>query len=537
MQARLTLWPATMGAVFALTFAPEPLPSWSLGWIQIVVLGIVAHWGFSRTPKEALISGLLFGVTTFVVGLYWLTISMHVYGQLALPLAWLALLLFSLYLALYPALALWLTAWLLKDTDRLRPLMLLWLASVWASAWTITELLRGVVFTGFPWLATAYGQTDTWVAGWSAVLGAPGSTWITAWIAGAIAATLAAEAKQRDTTVTPKRAMAVACAILLAFGGALVQQTSFTEPVGKPLTARLIQGNVDQGMKFDAQRFEQAHDHHITLATHRADENATGIDPDLIVLPETIIARLSNRVPARHWQDWIDVATQQNTTVLMGAPLYGPEPERYTNSVIAIEDQDTPARLAQGMASARYDKQHLVPFGEFVPAGFRWFIDLMQIPLGDFTAGSTNQTPFSVGGQRVAPNICYEDIFGSELLPAVRQGATILANFSNLGWFGNSSALGQHWQMARFRSMETRRPTLRATNTGITGAIDPSGRVIAQLPALTAGYVDVQVQGHAGLTPYTRWGNYPVWALVCVILGVAVIRRKRVTTKPDLSNA
>ncbi|HEY7803800.1 MAG TPA: nitrilase-related carbon-nitrogen hydrolase, partial [Orrella sp.] len=118
-------------------------------------------------------------------------------------------------------------------------------------------------------------------------------------------------------------------------------------------------------------------------------------------------------------------------------------------------------------------------------------------------------------------------IFGVELLPAVRQGATVLANFSNLGWFGDSWALRQHWQMARFRSMETRRPTLRATNTGITGAIDPSGRVIAELPVLAAGYVDVQVQGHTGLTPYTRWGNYPMWILVCLILLVAVVSRKR----------
>ena len=544
MQARLTLWPAVLGALFALTFAPDPLPAWSLGWVQLVVLAIVAHWGFSRTPRQAALSGLMFGLATFAVGLYWLTISMHVYGQMALPLAWLALLLFSLYLALYPALALGLTAWLLQRTPNLHPLKLLWLASVWASAWTLAEMLRGVIFTGFPWLSTAYGQTDTWIAGWSVALGAPGSTWVTAWIAGAVAATLAAEAKQRDSTVTPKRALAVALAIVLAFVGALLQQTNFTEAAGEPLIARLVQGNVDQGIKFDNQRFNQAHEHHLGLARHQAkgqadaantppnsDSDSDNLDstaqPDLILLPETIMARLSNRVPAQHWQDWIDVATTQNTTVLLGAPLYGPEPGRYTNSVIAIDGQSTPTQLAQGLASDRYDKQHLVPFGEFVPTGFRWFIDLMQIPLGDFNRGDPEQAPFAIAHQKVAPNICYEDIFGAELLPAVRQGATILANFSNLGWFGNSSALRQHWQMARFRSMETRRPTLRATNTGITGAIDPSGRVIAQLPVLTAGYVDVRVQGHTGLTPYAQWGNYPMWILVCVILGIGLFGRLR----------
>jgi apolipoprotein N-acyltransferase len=195
-----------------------------------------------------------------------------------------------------------------------------------------------------------------------------------------VAATLAAETRQRDSTVTPKRALAVAFAIILAFVGALLKQTSFTETTGAPLTARLVQGSVDQGMKFDARRFEQAHAHHTSLATHQNPEAGDTPHPDLILLPETIIARLSNQVPAGHWQDWIDIAVEQGNTILLGAPLYGPQPARYTNSVIAIDAEQSPAQLAQGMASQRYDKHHLVPFGEFVPTGFRWFIDLMQIP-------------------------------------------------------------------------------------------------------------------------------------------------------------
>lgn len=528
MQARTNpFWPALCGAVYALTFAPGPLPDWALAWVQIATLAVLAHLSFTRPARQAAFTGLTFGVALFVVGLYWLTISMHVYGQMAQPLAWLALLLFSLYLALYPAMASWATAWLLKYANKIKPLSLIWLASIWASAWTAAELLRGTVFTGFPWLSTAYGQTDSWLAGWAVLIGAPGTTWITAWIAGALAATLSAEAKQKDSSFTPKRGMALALAIVLAFIGASLQQTSFTEPAGEPLTARLIQGNVDQGVKFDDKRFEQTHQHHVDLAKHVTAQTSNAPKPQLILLPETVIPRLSHQVPAKHWQDWIDVAQTQGSTLLVGAPLYGPQAGRYTNSVIVIDAAASPAKLAQGVAPARYDKQHLVPFGEFVPTGFRWFIDLMRIPLGDFTAGEPEQKPFSVNTQLVAPNICYEDIFGEELLPAVRQGATILANFSNLGWFGDSFALRQHWQMARFRSMETRRPTLRATNTGMTGAIDPAGRTIAVLPTMAAGYVDVQVQGHRGLTPYARWGNYPVWILAWGILGVAFLRRYR----------
>jgi len=212
---------------------------------------------------------------------------------------------------------------------------------------------------------------------------------------------------------------------------------------------------------------------------------------------------------------------------LMGVPLYDAATGQYTNSVISVKPGEAWQRLAAGDPNHRYDKQHLVPFGEFVPWGFRWFVDLMQIPLGDFTRGRTDQSSFAVNQQRVAANICYEDVFGHELLPAVRQGATILANFSNLGWFGDSVALRQHWQMARFRAIETQRPMLRSTNTGMTGAINEFGQTIAILPAMVAGYVDVQIQGRAGLTPYVRWGDYPFVLLACGILILALFGRRR----------
>lgn len=527
MNARPSLlWPALVGLIYALTFAPDPLPSWALPWVQIITLACLAHWALSQTPRKAALTGLVFGTATFMCGLYWLTISMNVYGELALPLAWIALLLCSVFLALYPTAATWLTAWLLRGSQSNRPLHLIWFASIWASAWTAAELLRGTLFTGFPWLATAYGQTDGWFAGWSVVVGAHGVTWLTAWTAGAIALTLAAETRQKNSAFNAKRGAALVLALLVAFAGALLKEASFSEPVGEPLTVRLVQGNVYQGLKFDPEVFETAHVHHRDLASHRSD-NSESVTPDLILLPETIIARLSNHVPMRHWQDWIDLASSQNNVIVLGAPLYGPEPERYTNSVILIDADTNPVDLSRATGT-RYDKRHLVPFGEFVPRGFRWFIDLMQIPLGNFTPGEPEQQPFVVGSQKIAPNICYEDIFGVELLPAVRAGATILANFGNLGWFGDSFALRQHWQMGRMRSMETRRPMLRATNTGLTGAIDPYGQVIAVIPTYVAGYVDFRIQGHTGLTPYTRWGDSPVTILVCLILALAIFRRRAI---------
>jgi apolipoprotein N-acyltransferase len=188
----------------------------------------------------------------------------------------------------------------------------------------------------------------------------------------------------------------------------------------------------------------------------------------------------------------------------------------------------------QGRTEQRYDKRHLVPWGEYVPPGFHWFIRLLNIPLGDFDRGPARQAPFGIADQRLALNICYEDLFGPELLPALqpmdgKPGATLLVNISNLGWFGDTWALRQHLQIARLRTLETARPMLTATNTGITAAIDAQGRVQASLPPHRIGELSVTVQGMQGLTPYARLGDLPIVLLIAIILlaGAACAWRRR----------
>jgi apolipoprotein N-acyltransferase len=172
----------------------------------------------------------------------------------------------------------------------------------------------------------------------------------------------------------------------------------------------------------------------------------------------------------------------------------------------------------------RYDKHHLMPFGEFVPDGFRWFVDTMQIPLGDFTRGAAVQAPLAVKDQFVLPNICYEDLFGEEIAAQLRdapQPATMLLNVSNLAWFGESLAVDQHLQISRMRALETGRPMLRATNTGATAFIGPKGQLYHSMPANTRGSLEYLPQGMQGLTPYIRFGNIPFLLLAGLLLGVA----------------
>jgi apolipoprotein N-acyltransferase len=169
----------------------------------------------------------------------------------------------------------------------------------------------------------------------------------------------------------------------------------------------------------------------------------------------------------------------------------------------------------------RYDKHHLVPFGEFVPWGFHWFVNMLNIPLGDMARGAPVQKPFMVHNQPVAVDICYEDIFGEEIARSIRDSDTpagVLVNSTNLAWFGDTIALDQHLQIARMRSLETGRPMLRATNTGTTAAIDAHGNVIARLAPYTVGSIDVTVQGMSGKTPYVTSGNNTVLAVSLLML-------------------
>ncbi|MBC7203564.1 MAG: apolipoprotein N-acyltransferase, partial [Pusillimonas sp.] len=210
---------------------------------------------------------------------------------------------------------------------------------------------------------------------------------------------------------------------------------------------------------------------------------------------------------------------------------------RYTNSVIAFNAETPVQNLVTGTTEHRYDKHHLVPFGEFVPPGFRWFVDALRIPLGDFNRGNKRQALFTLNGQVIAPNICYEDVFGEELIPALQDnkqfgpGATLLVNVSNLAWFGDTWALRQHLEIARMRALETARPMLRATNTGMTAAIDPDGTVRAVLLSEQPGVLDVEVQGMRGLTPYARWGNLPALALSLLLIAVGAFLGRQARMK------
>ncbi len=536
---RQDAWLLLLGAIHALSFAPVPLPAWSLPFVQIFSLAFLAYRVFkSGSPGQAALSGFLFGLANFALGFYWLYISMHEYGGMAAWLAGTAVVLLAaveaLFIAGAAAFSRWLSGRHLHATSSYAWQLLI--AAVWASSWAFAEWLRGTLFTGFPWLNVGYAHVEGVLAGWAPLLGVYGLAWFASFASAAIALLACA----KDTGNDARAAVGVGCAIIIGLLGIALGHIAWARPHGTPIIVRLVQGGVPQSEKFDPQLIQRGLDTYMELARLPPKE-ADGA-PHLIVLPETVVPLFQDRVAPRLWQQWLDISREQNARILMGVPLHDQRQglDRYTNSAIGFDAQTPIETLLAGNPDMRYDKHHLVPFGEFVPPGFRWFVDTMQIPLGDFNRGAVRQALFPIEGQMISPDICYEDVFGEEILQTVRDsdthgpGATILVNISNLGWFGNSWALRQHLQISRMRAMETARPMLRATNTGMTAAIDPKGVVRAALLPMTPGVLDVEVQGMSGYTPYVRWGNVPVLTWIGLILLLGFVLRQRATASKSL---
>ncbi|CAM2180554.1 Apolipoprotein N-acyltransferase [Paraburkholderia sacchari] len=515
---------AALGALNTLSFAPTPHG----GWLEIAIFAGFYFW-LTRTTgwKSALFTGWAFGFGNFVTGVWWLYVSMHFYGGMPAALAGMALVLFSLYLGLYPALAalVWSFCAGHARNGRTLPFSPTWHgAFAFASAWALGEWARGYVFTGFPWLSSGYAQVDGPLAGFAPIVGVYGVGWVLALVAAFVVQALvhvrkagsdAIGGSAGDTTGSIGTIGSVATPAGIAMAviavGLLLPLVNWTHPENTPLNVRLLQGNVKQEMKFSESGLEESLAEFQRLITEKP--------ADLVITPETAIPVLLQEIPEKFGRDVRAFADGTHTAILFGAVGGTITPDRrvvdYTNSLFGI----TPGQ--NGLY--RYDKHHLVPFGEFVPWGFRWFVNLMNIPLGDFARGAPVQPPFLVHSQPVAVDICYEDIFGEEIARTVRENPTspgILINSTNLAWFGDTIALDQHLQIARMRSLETGRPMLRATNTGATAAIDAHGNVIARLPAFTEGSLDVRVEGTQGFTPYVTSGNNTVIAVSLVLLAL-----------------
>jgi apolipoprotein N-acyltransferase len=485
-QARALLAAFLLGALTVPGFAPTglyPLPI-------VSAAGLLWLWQHAAEPRRAAALGFVFGLGLFLAGVSWVYISLHRYGAMPAPLAGLATLLFCAVLALYPALAGYLQA-RLPGPVAVRQILLI------PALWVFTEWLRDWVFTGFPWLSLGYSQAASPLGGYAPITGVFGLSWLV-WLCAALLLALL-RGKGRSLALA-------ALALILGLGYAL-KQVEWTRPQGAPIMVSLLQGNVAQDLKWDPGRYAA------TVQMYRRMMERS--KAQLTVLPETAIPRFLDALNPALLRELAASARSHGGDLIIGVPLRDAS-GRYYNSAISLGTSP----------SQRYEKVHLVPFGEFIPYGFHWVVSVLKIPLADFSRGSSTQAPLRVAGQKVAVDICYEDAFGEEIIRALPE-ATLLVNISNLAWFGDSLAPHQHLQIEQMRALETGRTMLSAANTGLTAIVDFRGRVVAVLPAFTRSALTGTAQGRSGATPYVRWGNAPVLLLALLACGVFALRYRK----------
>jgi apolipoprotein N-acyltransferase len=490
-RARWSWRAAALAAGALQTFAFAPFGWWPLAILcPLFLMGLWREAG----PRAAAALGFWFGAGLFGAGTWWLYIPIHTIEAAPLWLTFFLLIALASLMAAYYALLGAVSAWLLPREGYWRLLAGL------PALWLLFEWWRGWFISGFPWLSLGYSLVDSPLKGYAPLLGVYGLSALALWQGAALLALWRGSGRAR--------AGIVACSALVWIGGSLLTRVDWTVPRSEPVPVAILQGAIPQDEKWQVDNLEP------TKLRYRAmNDQATGAR--LLIWPESAIPELANDY-ARYLADIQASSRGRGADVIMGVIRLADNGQDYYNSILA---------LTGGVAF--YDKRHLVPFSEYqpVPPFLRRWLQFMNLPYADFTAGSELQTPMQAAGLSFAPSVCYEDGFGSAQLALARR-ADALVNVTNDAWFGRSPARYQHLQIARMRALETGRYLLRAANDGISAIIGPHGEVLATAPEFVPAVLRGTVVPMAGLSPYARAGNWPVLALAWLFAAGAGWRRR-----------
>ncbi len=465
---------ALAGGLMPLAYAP--FGRWPLALLALAGLLVLAMRG---TAWQAATQGYVFGLAWFGGGVHWIFVSCYRYGNMDAVSAALVTAALVAYLALFPALALY-VARRLGSTGG---------AFLLAAPGTLglTEWLRSWLLTGFPWLAPGYSQIDGPLGAFAPLVG----------VAGVGVALIAVAALLVYLSTLDRRRWPAALMLLALLGSGLaLDRIDWTQPAGPPVRVALVQGNVEQQMKWDPAYFEATLDRYRRLS-------AGQFDADVVIWPENAVPALPSQVDAAYFEAL--QAAAGSAALLIGMPTEDAD-GRYYNALVQITG-----------SGGEYRKRHLVPFGEYVPLKNQIgpVLDLLAVPMSDFSTGGVGQPLLRVGQSRVAVSVCYEILFPQELRTSA--AADWLINVSNDAWFGDSIAPPQHLDIARMRARELGRPIARATNTGLTAIIDHRGRVTARAAPFEQTVLRGELLPQSGLTPFARFGETPV-TLLCLAL-------------------
>lgn len=483
-----------LGSLAVLGFAPVSLP-----WITwLALLGLWLLWSSAAEPKQATQEGFAFGFGFFGYGISWLGISLAFYGGVPFGLAWLMVLVLVSLLALIIAALGRLAYWAYHNTSPW-----VWAMVIMPALWVLSEWLRTVVWSGFPWLLVGYTSLDTWLSAWAPVGGVLGVSWLIALLVGLL--WLLVQQKQVKTTL-------IMLITIWATSAALVSHT-WVEPTGDQEVLAVVHGQLAEDKRWQLDEILPS-----VRLYQRESEPMLG-KVAAIIWPETAIPTfLDSVLPAL--TSFREQALAQHTQIITGTALReeGIHGRRYFNSVVSLD------------GSLRYDKQHLVPFSEFYP-GFSLLAAIARwigMPMAQFSVGK--QSPLQpLLDKTVGVAICYEADFAHELakVSALTDWWLVV---SDDGWFYPSHMAAQHWQMTRMRARELGREVVRVTNQGYTGVVDVDGhaQVVAQPSDPLQAHL-LTVHTYRGQTPFVRYGERPLWVLFMgVLLWLSVCRWRQV---------
>ena len=464
------------------TLTASPFELWWLGPVAMGLLYVGLH---TLTPRQAALKGWLYGVALFASGTSWVYVSIHDYGYTGVPLAVFLTALFVGVLALFFAGTFWLYRRFIGPR---------WALLTFAGAWVLGEVLRTYLFTGFPWLLVGASYVDSPLANWAPV----GGVYLLSLLV-VLTGTLGAELLRRQWWVALPLA-----AIWLA---PLALPSQWTTPVSEPIRVALLQGNLPQLLKWTPEGQRTAANTYSELTREVADET------DLIVWPETALPMIDSQ--ARPVLERVQSNLPPETALITGIVQLD-ENDRYFNSVIGV-----------GNVEGSYQKEHLVPFGEYLPLEslLRGAINFFDLPMSSFTKGASEQVPMQAAGVAIGNAICYEIIY-PQLVAQRAADSGVIVTVSNDTWFGASIGPHQHLQMARLRALENGRYVVRATSNGITAIINPRGELVDRAPQFETTYLTGEFYAMEGLTPFTRMGSLPIWLLAGLFLLPGFVRRR-----------
>lgn len=482
------------GALLAVAFAPFflfPLALVSTATILALWLNISAGRAFFR--------GWLFGIGLFGTGVYWIFISIHTYGNTSIGIAFILTFLFVAILALFPALqGYWLNRFF-KDTTDAK------LLYAFPALWVLLEWIRSFLFSGFPWLTLGDSQINSPLKGYAPLLSVYGVSLMTA-----ISGALLVSVWQKWQAKNKKGAYLNLVSLLFIWViGAILNTMTWTHPIGKPIQVSLVQGNIGQSLKWSPSQLKPTLEQYRQLSQSHWDSH-------LVIWPESAIP-----IPleyAQNFVNYMDYEARIHHSALLTGIAVTDKPGTYFNAVIAVGDH----------TNDFYLKRRLVPFGEYVPIP-RFFGNLMQkldIPLPNLVPGRGMNKPIEANGLKIATFICYEIAFAEQVAFPDPQVNLLLA-VNDDAWFGHSIAAAQHLEMAQMRALETERPVLFVSNTGITAIITPKGKIQAKAPSYQPFVLTGNIQAVTGLTPWQRRGLDPVLILIIIFLTRSVLAQKK----------